>query len=135
MMSENINYNPTVTVGSAVGKAVLDAAGANATIAGASMLFKKMMQSQKYSSTEEAYVSWTSYLNSFGLGNELGIDISGEFKGWVKDADYYNKMHGKNSWNYVLIGKKNIITEDFEVLKKEFKTALTKIHKRTYLKI
>ena len=37
--------------------------------------------------------------------------------------------HGKNSWNYVLIGKKNIITEDFEVLKKEFKTALTKIHK------
>ena len=37
--------------------------------------------------------------------------------------------YGKNSWNYVLIGKKNIITEDFEVLKKEFKTALTKIHK------
>jgi penicillin-binding protein 2 len=66
-------------------------------------IFKKMMQSQKYSSTEEAYVSWTSYLNSFGLGNELGIDISGEFKGWVKDADYYNKMHGKNSWNYASI--------------------------------
>ena len=37
--------------------------------------------------------------------------------------------HGKNNWNYVLIGKKKIITEDFEELKKEFKNALIKIHK------
>ena len=37
--------------------------------------------------------------------------------------------HGKNNWNYVLIGKKKIITKDFEELKKEFKNALIKIHK------
>ena len=37
--------------------------------------------------------------------------------------------YGKNNWNYVLIGKKKIITEDFEELKKEFKNALIKIHK------
>ena len=35
--------------------------------------------------------------------------------------------HGKNNWNYVLIGKKKIITEDFEELKKEFKLSLIHI--------
>jgi ribonuclease P protein component len=37
--------------------------------------------------------------------------------------------YGKLNWNYVLIGKKKIVTEDFEDLKQEFKTALKIIHK------
>lgn len=62
--------------------------------------FKAMMQSDKYANTEAAYNSWRNYLISFGLGQELGVDVSGEFKGWLKDASFYDRMHGKGSWNY-----------------------------------
>lgn len=65
--------------------------------------FKNMMQLQKYSNTEEAYNSWRSYLESFGVGKELGVDISGEYRGWLKDASYYDRMHGKGKWNYARI--------------------------------
>lgn len=65
--------------------------------------FKAMMQQEKYKTSEDAYNSWKSYLESFGIGHTLGIDVSGEFGGWLKDASYYDKMHGKGHWNYARI--------------------------------
>lgn len=65
--------------------------------------FKRMFQSSKYDNPETAYNSWRAYLQSFGLGSELGIDISGEYRGWLKDASFYDKMHGKGRWNYARI--------------------------------
>lgn len=65
--------------------------------------FKSMMQHNKYKNTKEAYNSWRSYLTSFGYGDRLGIDVSGERGGWLKDAEYYDKMHGKDRWNYARI--------------------------------
>ncbi len=65
--------------------------------------FKKMMQDDKYANTEEAYNSWRSYLESFGIGHKLGIDVSGEYGGWLKESSYYNKIYGKGSWKYATI--------------------------------
>lgn len=65
--------------------------------------FKAMMQSDKYANTEAAYNSWKKYLESFGLGQELGVDVSNEFRGWLKEASFYDRMHGKGSWNYARI--------------------------------
>lgn len=65
--------------------------------------FKKMMQSDKYKNTEEAYDSWRSYLQSFGLGSQLGVDVSSEFSGWLKGPEFYDRMHGKGRWNYASI--------------------------------
>ncbi len=65
--------------------------------------FKNMMQLDKYENTEAAYNAWRDYLRSFGIGGELGIDVSGENRGWLKDAAFYDRMHGKNSWNYARI--------------------------------
>jgi penicillin-binding protein 2 len=70
--------------------------------------FKTMMQSDKYANTEEAYKSWREYLKSFGIGQELGIDVSGEKRGWLKDASFYDKMHGEGRWSYA-----NIISLSF----------------------
>ena len=36
--------------------------------------------------------------------------------------------HGIDNWNYVIIGKKNAMAEDFEKLENEMLTALKKIH-------
>jgi len=65
--------------------------------------FKNMMQLEKYENTEEAYNSWRDYLRSFGIGGELGVDVSGEYRGWLKDASFYDKMHGAGRWNYARI--------------------------------
>lgn len=65
--------------------------------------FKSMMQLSKYENTEEAYNSWRTYLQSFGLGSKLGVDVSGEYRGWLKDASFYDRMHGKGRWNYARI--------------------------------
>ena len=70
--------------------------------------FKNMMQSDKYANTEEAYKNWREYLKSFGIGQELGIDVSGEYKGWLMDASFYDKMHGAGRWSYA-----NIISLSF----------------------
>lgn len=65
--------------------------------------FKRMMQDPKYENTEEAYNSWHKYLESFGIGHRLGIDVSSEYMGWLKPADYYNNIYGKGSWKYATI--------------------------------
>ncbi|MBR9861144.1 penicillin-binding protein 2 [bacterium] len=70
--------------------------------------FRTMMQLDKYEDTEAAYRSWYNYLQSFGLGRALGIDVNGESKGWLKDAEFYDRMHGKGSWIYA-----NIISLSF----------------------
>jgi penicillin-binding protein 2 len=70
--------------------------------------FKTMMQHSKYENSEEAYNSWRSYLESFGIGKRLGIDVSSEFGGWLMEASFYDKMHGKGRWSYA-----NIISLSF----------------------
>lgn len=66
-------------------------------------IFRKILQNPKYSSTEEAYVKWVSYLHSFGLGLQTGIDLMGEKKGNVPSNEYYNKLYGKKSWKATTI--------------------------------
>ena len=70
--------------------------------------FKSMMQQDKYQNTEEAYQAWYNYLQSFGLGKKLGIDVNGESAGWLKASDFYDRMHGKGAWIYA-----NIISLSF----------------------
>jgi penicillin-binding protein 2 len=65
--------------------------------------FRSMMNDDKYANTEEAYKSWRSYLQSFGIGTYLGSDVSGESKGWLMEPSFYDKMHGKNRWSYASI--------------------------------
>ncbi len=70
--------------------------------------FKKMLQDPKYANAEEAYISWRNYLRSFGFGDKLGIDVSGEKQGWLMEPEFYDRMHGKGRWSYA-----NIISLSF----------------------
>lgn len=64
--------------------------------------FKRMMQQSKYKDMVDAYTSWYNYLQSFGLGQKLGIDVSGEAAGWLKTADYYDKIYS-GQWKYATV--------------------------------
>jgi penicillin-binding protein 2 len=47
---------------------------------------------------KNGYAKWKNYLNAFGMGHKLGVDLPSENAGNVADTSWYNKTyHG--SWN------------------------------------
>ena len=58
--------------------------------------YKKLINSKK--TLSEGLDNWTTHLNSFGLGNYLGYDLSIGQKGFIPDSNYYNKWYKENGW-------------------------------------
>ncbi len=46
----------------------------------------------------EGVQKWHDYLSEFGLGKALGVDITGEYKGSIPDAAYFDRIYN-NHWN------------------------------------
>jgi penicillin-binding protein 2 len=63
-------------------------------------IFKQMMTSNKFKNTKDAYNSWYKTVQLFGIGTQLGIDISSESQGWLRSSEYYDKNLGLGQWNY-----------------------------------
>ncbi len=61
-------------------------------------LFEKILNQKKYGSVEQAFIQWKSYLDAYGMGQKLGIDIPNEVKGLTPSNEYYNKIYGKGRW-------------------------------------
>ena len=60
-------------------------------------VFKRVLD--KYDTSEEGYKVWRDHLESFGLGSKLQTDMTGEVGGFVPQAEYYDKLYGRNRWN------------------------------------
>ena len=56
----------------------------------------------KYGSVQKAMNTWRDYMVSMGFGYKLGIDLPGEKRGLIPNADYYDKAY-KGSWNGLTI--------------------------------
>lgn len=61
-----------------------------------------MMNSKKYKNVQEAMTRWKDYMVSMGFGYQLGIDLPGENRGMIPNADYYDKAY-KGSWSGLTI--------------------------------
>lgn len=65
-------------------------------------LFHMMSNRMKYKNVQEAMIVWKDYMVSMGLGYKLGIDLPGEKRGLIPNAQFYDKAyHG--SWNGLTI--------------------------------
>jgi penicillin-binding protein 2 len=62
-----------------------------------SHIYRLTVDNPKYG-TRKGYQLWKGYLNAFGLGQKIGVDIPGEDKGLVPDTSVYNRVY-RNSWN------------------------------------
>lgn len=62
----------------------------------------RMFSSEKYSGSAEAMNRWRDYMVSMGFGYRLGVDLPGEARGMIPNADYYSKHYGKY-WNAVTV--------------------------------
>jgi penicillin-binding protein 2 len=43
---------------------------------------------------------WARYMNGFGLGKKLGVDIPSERPGLIPNSKFYNKIFGEGKWNF-----------------------------------
>lgn len=61
--------------------------------------FYHMMQAKrKYGTVNNAMNRWKDYMVSMGFGYRLGVDLPGEKRGMIPNAEYYDK-HYHGSWN------------------------------------
>ena len=61
-------------------------------------LLNMLADHNKYASTQDAMTRWKDYMVSMGFGYKLGIDLPGEKRGMIPNAQYYDDVyHG--SWS------------------------------------
>lgn len=65
-------------------------------------LYHMMNNRKKYPTVQDALTTWKDYMVSMGFGYKLGIDLPGEDRGMIPNAQYYDKNY-KGSWNGVTI--------------------------------
>lgn len=61
-------------------------------------LYHMLGNKEKYGSVQNAMNRWRDYMVSMGFGYRLGIDLPGEKRGMIPNANYYDKAY-RSSWN------------------------------------
>ena len=57
---------------------------------------------KKYGSVQKAMNTWRDYMVSMGFGYNLGVDLPGEKRGMIPNANYYDRNY-RGSWNGLTI--------------------------------
>ena len=65
-------------------------------------LYYMLGNRKKYKNVQEGMNTWRDYMVSMGFGYKLGIDLSGEKRGLIPNAQYYDKAY-KGSWNALTV--------------------------------
>ncbi len=63
-------------------------------------VMQKVITNPKYPNQDSSLNVWSNYMQAFGLGHKLGVDVPSEKKGLIPDAAFYNKLYGAGKWNY-----------------------------------
>ena len=58
-------------------------------------LYYMLNNRKRYDNLHEAMTTWKNYMVSMGFGYPLGVDLPGEKRGMIPNADYYTKHLGK----------------------------------------
>lgn len=60
--------------------------------------YRLTVDNPKLGGIKKGYAKWKEYLNAFGLGNRLGVDLPSEDPGNIPDTSKYNQVY-RGSWN------------------------------------
>lgn len=61
-------------------------------------IYRMTVDNAKYGNVKNGYHKWKEYMNNFGLGERLGVDLPSEDRGNIPDTAKYNRVY-RNSWN------------------------------------
>ncbi len=89
---------PACTHSNAGHAANLRVATANSCNSYFTQLYRMTVDNRKYGNTKKGYMKWKEYLNAFGLGIRLGIDLPSENTGLIPDTAVYNREY-RGSWS------------------------------------
>lgn len=63
-------------------------------------VFRMAIDNPKFGSAKAGYLKWKEYVNAFGLGRKLGVDLPSENKASIPDTAQYNRDFGNpRYWN------------------------------------
>ena len=65
-------------------------------------LYYMIGATKKYGSVQKAMNTWRDYMVSMGFGYKLGIDLPGEKRGLIPNAEFYDRAY-RGSWNGLTI--------------------------------
>lgn len=62
-------------------------------------VFRMAIDNPELGSTQKGYLKWKEYMNAFGLGVRLDVDLPSEDKASIPDTSKYNRDFGGARWN------------------------------------
>lgn len=78
-------------------------------------VFRMAIDNKAYGNIENGLMQWKRYMSGFGLGHRLGIDLPGEYAGYIPDTVRYNKVFRKGGWNSCTIASLGIGQGEIQV--------------------
>jgi len=63
-------------------------------------VMQRVITNPKYPNQDSSLAVWARYMNAFGLGKRLGVDVPSEKRGLIPTPAYYDKVYGKGKWNF-----------------------------------
>jgi penicillin-binding protein 2 len=63
-----------------------------------SHIYRLAVDNPRFDNVKDGYLQWKKYMNSFGMGVKLGVDLPSEDKGLIVDTSFYNRLY-RGSWN------------------------------------
>ena len=82
--------------------------------------YKRIIQQGRYKSifVDSPYglTVWHDYMNRFGFGTQLGIDLPNVRSGNIPDTSYYNRWYGRGRWAFSTIRSNSIGQGEIEVV-------------------
>jgi penicillin-binding protein 2 len=66
-------------------------------------VYRMIDNKKKYGSSANALTVWKDHMVSMGFGYALGVDLPGEKRGFIPNAQSYDKIHGEGRWGALRI--------------------------------
>jgi penicillin-binding protein 2 len=63
-------------------------------------VMQRVINNPAYPNIDSSLGVWNRYMQAFGLGHKLGVDVPSEVKGLIPSPAFYNKVYGQGKWNY-----------------------------------
>jgi penicillin-binding protein 2 len=61
-------------------------------------IYRLTVDNRAYKNVKDGYQKWKEYMNAFGLGQRIGVDLPSEDRGSIPDSSVYNRAY-RGSWN------------------------------------
>jgi penicillin-binding protein 2 len=71
-------------------------------------VFRMAIDNPAYNDVEKGLLKWKEYMSGFGLGHRLGVDMPGEYGGFIPDTTRFNKEFRRGGWNSCTIASLGI---------------------------